>query len=330
MGNSKNTFLNELDRLSREYYYADHMNAILGIYTDLDEFIDLQCDYGEEATWGKSCERLEKEFKGYINGVNSRTRQPMAVPVRTTEKPKHNVNKSVATSRSMQLVVFLSIHPSGYKMENKSEKGNVNPNVSMPLGNASRTANILEPITPSAQQPTMSGNLKLLTNFMEKFLGTVKFGNDQIAPILGYGDLVQDLYSISLQDSFLPIQSLLNGLKQHRFSSLVMIVSISFKLRHHNWLSKNCIVNGLPKLKFVQRIICASSCELGLTLDELPLMEQITLMSFYNGPHHVQERVLEQGQCTSPVPQSQENVPQAAESVTTSNELELLIVRLLQ
>ncbi|GJY39978.1 hypothetical protein Tco_0426342 [Tanacetum coccineum] len=37
----------------------------------------------------------------------------------------------------------------------------------------------------------MTGNLKLLTNFMEKFLGMVKFENDQIAPILGYGDLVQ-------------------------------------------------------------------------------------------------------------------------------------------
>nr|GEX31439.1 hypothetical protein [Tanacetum cinerariifolium] len=35
----------------------------------------------------------------------------------------------------------------------------------------------------------MMGNLKLLINFVEKFLGTVKFGNDQIAPILGYGDL---------------------------------------------------------------------------------------------------------------------------------------------
>ncbi|GKA23166.1 retrovirus-related pol polyprotein from transposon TNT 1-94 [Tanacetum coccineum] len=37
----------------------------------------------------------------------------------------------------------------------------------------------------------MTGNLKFLSNFVEKFLGTVKFGNDQIAPILGYGDLVQ-------------------------------------------------------------------------------------------------------------------------------------------
>ncbi|GJX32734.1 hypothetical protein Tco_0242589, partial [Tanacetum coccineum] len=37
----------------------------------------------------------------------------------------------------------------------------------------------------------MTGNLKLLSNFVEKFLGTVKFGNDQSASILGYGDLVQ-------------------------------------------------------------------------------------------------------------------------------------------
>ncbi|GJT68814.1 hypothetical protein Tco_1020294 [Tanacetum coccineum] len=33
----------------------------------------------------------------YINGVNSRTRQPMAVPVSTRE-PKHKMNQSVATS----------------------------------------------------------------------------------------------------------------------------------------------------------------------------------------------------------------------------------------
>ncbi|GKD07943.1 hypothetical protein Tco_1187628 [Tanacetum coccineum] len=33
----------------------------------------------------------------YINGVNSRTRQPMVVPISTRE-PKQNVNQSVATS----------------------------------------------------------------------------------------------------------------------------------------------------------------------------------------------------------------------------------------
>ncbi|GJZ97294.1 retrovirus-related pol polyprotein from transposon TNT 1-94 [Tanacetum coccineum] len=32
----------------REYYYADHMNPILGVYTTLDEFTDLQCDYVDQ------------------------------------------------------------------------------------------------------------------------------------------------------------------------------------------------------------------------------------------------------------------------------------------
>nr|GFC72856.1 retrovirus-related Pol polyprotein from transposon TNT 1-94 [Tanacetum cinerariifolium] len=43
----------------------------------------------------------------------------------------------------------------------------------------------------------MMGNLKLLINFVEKFLGMVKFRNDQIAPILGYGDLVQGAVTIT-------------------------------------------------------------------------------------------------------------------------------------
>nr|GEZ98466.1 integrase, catalytic region, zinc finger, CCHC-type, peptidase aspartic, catalytic [Tanacetum cinerariifolium] len=35
----------------------------------------------------------------------------------------------------------------------------------------------------------MTGNIKLLINFVWKFLGTVHFGNDHIVAILGYGDL---------------------------------------------------------------------------------------------------------------------------------------------
>nr|GFB55547.1 integrase, catalytic region, zinc finger, CCHC-type, peptidase aspartic, catalytic [Tanacetum cinerariifolium] len=63
----------------------------------------------------------------------------------------------------------------GYTYKPKSGKENVNLNVSMPLGNASRTANVMDPMT--SRHSTVSR--------------TVKFGNDQIAPILGYGDLVQ-------------------------------------------------------------------------------------------------------------------------------------------
>ncbi|GJX89357.1 retrovirus-related pol polyprotein from transposon TNT 1-94 [Tanacetum coccineum] len=37
----------------------------------------------------------------------------------------------------------------------------------------------------------MKGNLKLVCNFVEKYMGTVRFKNDQFAMILGYRDLVQ-------------------------------------------------------------------------------------------------------------------------------------------
>nr|GFC06706.1 integrase, catalytic region, zinc finger, CCHC-type, peptidase aspartic, catalytic [Tanacetum cinerariifolium] len=35
----------------------------------------------------------------------------------------------------------------------------------------------------------MTENLKLLINFIWKFMGTVRFGNDHVAAILGFGDL---------------------------------------------------------------------------------------------------------------------------------------------
>nr|GEV29257.1 hypothetical protein [Tanacetum cinerariifolium] len=42
-----------------EYYYADHMHAILGVYTELDEVTNLQCDYLELL---QKCECLETEL----------------------------------------------------------------------------------------------------------------------------------------------------------------------------------------------------------------------------------------------------------------------------
>nr|GEX62309.1 hypothetical protein [Tanacetum cinerariifolium] len=68
----KTLFMNEIDRLSREYYYADHMNAILGVYTELDEVTNLQCDYLEllakynclEKELSKSKVILESSIRG--------------------------------------------------------------------------------------------------------------------------------------------------------------------------------------------------------------------------------------------------------------------------
>nr|GEW44495.1 hypothetical protein [Tanacetum cinerariifolium]GEX00267.1 hypothetical protein [Tanacetum cinerariifolium] len=64
------------------------------------------------------------------------------------------------------------------------------------LENKVKLIEIILFIADSGCSKHMTGNLKLLTNFLEKFLGTMKFGNDQIAPIHGYGDMVQGMITI--------------------------------------------------------------------------------------------------------------------------------------
>nr|GFA23359.1 integrase, catalytic region, zinc finger, CCHC-type, peptidase aspartic, catalytic [Tanacetum cinerariifolium] len=139
------------------------------------------------------------------NGVNSRTKMPIVVPVSTRE-PKRTVKQSVAkplrktvasestnqkprqTTRKLYERVskacswwYPKFTPPGYNWKPKYEIGNVIPNL----------VEIILFIVDSGCSKHMTGNLKLLINFVEKFMGTVKLGNDQIAPILGYGDLVQ-------------------------------------------------------------------------------------------------------------------------------------------
>nr|GEY66192.1 Gag-Pol polyprotein [Tanacetum cinerariifolium] len=71
------------------------------------------------------------------------------------------------------------------RLKSNQSRNNVLPNNSQV--NVKKTQVEVRPRIPSH----MTGNLKLLCNFIEKFLGTVRFGNDQFTPILGYGDLVQ-------------------------------------------------------------------------------------------------------------------------------------------
>nr|GEV73132.1 hypothetical protein [Tanacetum cinerariifolium] len=109
-------------------------------------------------------------------------------------------------------------------------------------------------IVESGCSKHMMGNLKLLINFVEKFLGTVKFRNDQIAPILGYGDL-STCYIRDLKGNDLLTATSSQAWLWHRRLSHLNFDTI-------NLLSKNDIVIGLLKLKFIKDHLC-SSCELG-------------------------------------------------------------------
>ncbi|GJZ27446.1 retrovirus-related pol polyprotein from transposon TNT 1-94 [Tanacetum coccineum] len=177
-----------------------------------------------------------------INGVNSRTKKPIDVPISTRE-PKQTVNQSVASPHR-------KIVASKYTIQN-----------------------------------SRSTFRKLYEH-----VSTVRFGNDQFALILRYGDLVQgnvtikrkstcyvrdlkgndlltgsrrkDLYLITLQETTSPNPICLMAKAAssqawlwHRRLSHLNFDTI-------NLLSKNDIVIGLPKLKFVKDHLC-SSCELG-------------------------------------------------------------------
>nr|GEU45658.1 hypothetical protein [Tanacetum cinerariifolium] len=478
----KTQFLNEIDRLSREYYYADHMNAILGVYTELDEVTNLQCDYLElldkcdclekelskSKMMSKSFEALQKhainleidlqqylkaqlqdkgivisELKKLIEKLKGKSvdtkfekssviRQPNAfksqrpsvlgkptifsnsferkdfssqrmyklhtesnqarisqlpqdsrktnkrmsfsigvIPTTSVTRPQLKINpmgdsvmynnsqgkkqdvedhhRSVKFSKNKTSVTacndnlnaktlnvnfmcatcdkcvlndkhdmcvlnsvpkplkkivasesnqkpknitrklyehvskacswwYPKFTPSGYKWKPKSDKENL--------------VEIVLFIIDSGCSKHMTGNLKLLINFMEKFLGTVKFGDDQIAHILGYGDLVQgavtikrvyyveglnhNLFSVGqfcdadLEVAFrkstcyirdLKGNDLLTGSRGSDFM-VMALSSLSLNFDTINLLSKNNIVVDLPKLKFVKDHLC-SSCELG-------------------------------------------------------------------
>nr|GFB98389.1 integrase, catalytic region, zinc finger, CCHC-type, peptidase aspartic, catalytic [Tanacetum cinerariifolium] len=107
----------------------------------------------------------------------------------SNKKPINNVRKLYERFGKIYKWSYIKFTPSGYMWKPKSPTGHVNPNL----------IEIVLFIIDFGCSKHMTGNLKLLINFMEKFLGTVKFGNDQIAPILGYGDLVQGAVTLPTQ-----------------------------------------------------------------------------------------------------------------------------------
>nr|GEZ16492.1 hypothetical protein [Tanacetum cinerariifolium] len=117
-------------------------------------------------------------------------------------------------------------------------------------------------------------NLKLLCNFIEKFLGTVCFGNDQFVPILGYGDLVQGNVTINrvyyvegLNHNLFSVESTSSTLLCLMAKATPTQAWLWHQMLSHlnfdyiNLLLKKDIMIGLPKLKYVKDQLC-SSCEL--------------------------------------------------------------------
>ncbi|GJS38564.1 retrovirus-related pol polyprotein from transposon TNT 1-94, partial [Tanacetum coccineum] len=264
----------------------------------------------------------------YLKDVNARTKKPKVVPI-SASKPKRKANKSVATPHKKTVASDTTIQksksyykelyentnqewkwwiakrcPSGYTWTQKPlrtkkiwmpkiRKDDESTSISPTIDIVSRITNIVQLIlfiVDSGCTKHMTGNLKLLCNFVEKFLGTVRFGNDQFAPILGYGDLIQgnvtikrvyyveglnhNLFSVGqfcdadLEVAFRKSTCFVRDLQGNDLltASPTQAWLWHRRLSHLNFdyitfLSKKEVVNGLPKLKYVKDQLC-SSCEM--------------------------------------------------------------------
>ncbi|GJT02045.1 hypothetical protein Tco_0823214 [Tanacetum coccineum] len=163
----------------------------------------------------------------FIHHVNARTKKPKVAPI-STRNPKSHANKSVATPPKKTVASESTIQkskryyrmlyaktskawkwwkaqqcPSGYKWVPKTKmkwvpkvkNENVKRRVRFAIDNI---VQLIQFIIDSRCTKHMTGNLKLLCNFVEKYMGTVCFGNDQFALILGYGELVQGNITINM------------------------------------------------------------------------------------------------------------------------------------
>nr|GFB08063.1 hypothetical protein [Tanacetum cinerariifolium] len=108
----------------------------------------------------------------------------------------------------------------------------------------------------------MIGNIKLLINFVWKFLGTVCFGKDHIAAILGYGNRSTNLYTINLYDmaSASPICLMARSTPTKSWLWHQRLSHLNFDTI--NDLAKNDLVSSLPKFKYAKEHLCPS-CEQG-------------------------------------------------------------------
>ncbi|GKD97310.1 retrovirus-related pol polyprotein from transposon TNT 1-94 [Tanacetum coccineum] len=133
----------------------------------------------------------------------------------------------------------------------------------------------------------MTGDRSQLTNFVNKFLGTVKFENDHVAKILGYGDyqignvtISRVYYVEGLGHNLFSVGQFCDSNLEVAFhmmtSSPICLLSKASKTKSWLWhrrlshlnfgainhLARHGLVRGLPKLKFEKDHLC-SACAMG-------------------------------------------------------------------
>nr|GEW29847.1 retrovirus-related Pol polyprotein from transposon TNT 1-94 [Tanacetum cinerariifolium] len=185
----KTQFLNEIDRLSREYYYADHMNAILGKPTIFSDSLEKKdCSKSKSVTKNNVSDDFSKPVTAQILPPNNKSivkntnviapemykLHTEPIQTRTTQLP-HNIRKTnKRVSFSTGVIPFTSVSRPQLKSNQMEDR--------VMLNNSQGKKQEVE---------DHRRNVKFSNNKTSLTACSVKFRNDQIAPVLSYGDLVQ-------------------------------------------------------------------------------------------------------------------------------------------
>nr|GEY59644.1 retrovirus-related Pol polyprotein from transposon TNT 1-94 [Tanacetum cinerariifolium] len=198
----KAEFSNMYDVILQECVSKDVICSYLQSISDLDALAKLQCLYIHKV---KECDCLSQTLSKQTDSVSKKVHTKL---LQRFDSKAQLQDKNIAISELKKLIQ----KGKGKSMDAKFDGPSV---VRQPNGQRIPKPSVLEglskPVTAQTLPQTakkaivqlilfivdsgctkhMTGNLKLLCNFVETFLETVRFGNDQFAPILGYGYLVQ-------------------------------------------------------------------------------------------------------------------------------------------
>nr|GEZ19300.1 retrovirus-related Pol polyprotein from transposon TNT 1-94 [Tanacetum cinerariifolium] len=173
---------------------------------------------------------------------------------RTSQLPQDSRKTNKRVSFSTGVIPTISVSRPQLKSNPMEDKVMLNNSKGMKQEVEDQRRNLVEIvlfIVDSGCSKHITGNLKLLTNFVEKFLGTVKFGNDQTAHILSYGYLVQGAVTIKRV-------YYVEGLNHNLFSvGQFCDVDLEVALR-----KSMCYIRDLKGNDLLTDHLC-SSCELG-------------------------------------------------------------------
>nr|GEW33014.1 hypothetical protein [Tanacetum cinerariifolium] len=176
---------------------------------------------------------IKKDVNSDLNGLSS-------TGPKVTKPKKVEHQKSLATPKPRKPRFLLRWSPTGRLFDQEGK------------------------LAASSCSKHMIGNLKLLINFIWKFLGTVHFENDHVAAILGFGQFYDSDLEVAFRRNACFVKNLegVDLLKGDHSTNLYTINLHDMASASPIYLMARALLQSLPKFKYHKEHLCPS-CDQG-------------------------------------------------------------------